>query len=116
MFGEAFDECFGSASGGFVDVGGDLDACFFELVEAAAGYLRIGIDGGADDVFDSGVDDGLRAGGSSEVTLVGFEGAVDCSAFGGVACDSDCDGFGVGSGIGLGSALLRRWYCRQPRR
>ena len=49
--------------GVLVGVGCDLDACFSELVEAAAGYLRVGIDDRADDVLDPGVDDGLGAGG-----------------------------------------------------
>ena len=105
MFGEAFDQVVGALSGGVVDVVGDFDTGGSEVFESAAGDLGIGVDGGADDAFDSGVDDGLAAGGCGGVILVRFEGAVDGSALGVVAGVGDCDGFGVGSGIGLGCAF-----------
>ena len=66
----------------------------------------IGVAGGADDAFDSGVDYCLCC---REMwwsrCLVRLEGAVDGAALGGVAGVVDGDGFGVGSGIGLGCAF-----------
>ena len=101
MFGEAFDQVVGSLGGGFVDVIDDFDAGGSELSEAAAGDLGVWVDGGTDDAFDFGVDDCLRTRGCGGVILVRLEGAVDGAAFGGVTRVGDCDGFGVGSGIGL---------------